>query len=125
MAVSAFSFNLWPPSKRTRAAVVERMVKTLSSPSILSKKYGQFDSEQAQVHAKKIEEEAFSASQNFAATNPGDSGSHVLQFYSKEVSKLMLDTAKLHSSNQNPPPQHNNYVFQEGASNLDPQVSDN
>jgi len=60
------------------------MVKTLSSPSILSNKYGQFDSEQAQVHAKKIEEEAFSASQNFASTNPGDSGSHVLQFYSKE-----------------------------------------
>lgn len=123
MAVSAFSFNLWPPSERTRAAVVERMVETLSSPSILSNKYGQFDSEQAQVHAKKIEEAAFSTSQSFAATSRGDSGSHVLQFYSKEISKLMLDTAKQHASNQNPP-QHNNAVFQEGASNLDPQVSD-
>jgi len=123
MAVSAFSFNLWPPSERTRAAVVERMAETFSSPSILSNKYGQFDSEQAQVHAKKIEEAAFSASQNIAATSPGDSGSHVLLFYSKEISKLMLDTAKQHASNKNPP-QHNNDVFLEGASNLDPQVSD-
>uniref|UniRef100_A0A0D6R969 WPP domain-containing protein n=1 Tax=Araucaria cunninghamii TaxID=56994 RepID=A0A0D6R969_ARACU len=123
MAASQFSFSLWPPSERTRAAVVERMEKTLSSPSVLSKKYGQFDTEQAYSVAKRIEEEAFAASKDAATSESGDNGSHVLQFYSKEISKRMLEAAKSHASNQNTP--HDNHsVSQEGAPNPATQASD-
>ncbi|KAL9148577.1 hypothetical protein ABFS82_12G050300 [Erythranthe guttata] len=34
------SFSIWPPTERTRDAVRNRLVETLSSPSILSKRYG-------------------------------------------------------------------------------------
>lgn len=111
MEASKFSFSIWPPSERTRAAVVERMEKTLSSSSILSNKYGQFDSEEAHAVAKRIEEDAFTAAQDVATSESGDSGSgsgsHVLQFYSKEISKHMLDAAKYRASknNQNSSPE--------------------
>ncbi|GLJ25382.1 hypothetical protein SUGI_0485860 [Cryptomeria japonica] len=118
MEASKFSFSIWPPSERTRAAVVERMEKTLSSTSILSKKYGLFDTEEAYAIAKRIEEEAFTAAQDFATSESGDSGtgSHVLQFYSKEISKHMLDAAKNHASNKNPNKDNQNSSSEEASS---------
>jgi len=34
------SLTIWPPSQRTRDAIVRRLVQTLAAPSILSQRYG-------------------------------------------------------------------------------------
>ncbi|XVF39857.1 hypothetical protein PTKIN_Ptkin01aG0066200 [Pterospermum kingtungense] len=90
--LSNLSLRIWPPTQRTRDAVVTRLVETLSSQSVLSRRYGTLPEEEASVAAKSIEEEAFSvAGANFSAD---DDGIEILQLYSKEISKRMLDTVK-------------------------------
>ncbi|KAK2983007.1 hypothetical protein RJ640_012882 [Escallonia rubra] len=34
------SFSIWPPTQRTRDAVLSHLIETLSAPSVLSKHYG-------------------------------------------------------------------------------------
>ncbi|KAK6115972.1 hypothetical protein DH2020_008241 [Rehmannia glutinosa] len=89
------SFSIWPPSERTRDAVRSRLIETLSSPSILSKRYGTVSREEAVEAAKVIEEEAFEVAGKAATTD--DDGIEILQVYSKEISKLMLDKVKARS----------------------------
>ncbi|KAK1405658.1 MFP1 attachment factor 1 [Heracleum sosnowskyi] len=86
------SFSIWPPSQRTRDAVTNRLVETLSSPSVLSKRYGTLPEAEAAATAKLIEEEAFAAASSTAASD--DDGIEILQGYSKEISKRMLETVK-------------------------------
>ncbi|XP_019156463.1 PREDICTED: MFP1 attachment factor 1-like [Ipomoea nil] len=95
MAVEA-SFSIWPPTQKTRDAVINRLIETLASPSILSKRYGTISQEEASEVAKQIEEEAY----NFAAASASadDDGIEILQLYSKEISKRMLDTVKSRSA---------------------------
>ena len=38
--ISTAPFLIWPPTQRTRDAVVNRLVETLSGPSVISKRYG-------------------------------------------------------------------------------------
>ncbi|KAL3840446.1 hypothetical protein ACJIZ3_025037 [Penstemon smallii] len=92
---SNISFSIWPPTERTRDAVRKRLIETLSTPSILSKRYGTVSPEEAIDAANRIEEEAFDAAGKEANTD--DDGIEILQVYSKEISKRMLDTVKARS----------------------------
>lgn len=90
------SFSIWPPTERTRGAVTSRLVETLSTPSILSKRYGTMSEAEAVEAAKRIEAEAFDAAGGKAEGDGGD-GIEVLQVYSKEISKRMLEAVKARS----------------------------
>ncbi|PPS07564.1 hypothetical protein GOBAR_AA13090 [Gossypium barbadense] len=73
------TLRIWPPTQRTRDAVINRLIETLSSSqSLLSKRYGTIPKEEASAAAMLIEQEAFS----------------LAGVYSKEMSKRMLDTVK-------------------------------
>lgn len=93
------SFSIWPPTERTRGAVTTRLVETLSAPSILSKRYGTMAAEEAAEAAKRIEAEAFEAAGGAVAEGgDGGDGIEVLQVYSKEISKRMLEAVKARSA---------------------------
>ncbi|KAK4796972.1 hypothetical protein SAY86_029298 [Trapa natans] len=95
------TFSIWPPSQRTRDAVIARLIDTLSTHSVLTKRYGVVPAEEAASTARLIEEEAFSAADGGAAAD--DDGIEILQIYSKEVSKRMLDFVKSRSSSSAAP----------------------
>ncbi|KAI4316656.1 hypothetical protein L6164_024614 [Bauhinia variegata] len=86
------TFSIWPPTHRTRDAVINRLIETLSTPSVLSKRYGAMSTDDASAAARQIEDEAFNAAAGSAASD--DDGIEILQVYSKEISKRMLDTVK-------------------------------
>ncbi|PKI37490.1 RAN GTPase-activating protein 2 isoform X2 [Punica granatum] len=89
-----FSVKLWPPSKKTRLMLVERIMKNLTSESIFTNKYGRLSQEEAEETAKRIEDEAFAtASQHYEKEPDGDGGSAV-QLYAKECSKLVVEVLK-------------------------------
>jgi hypothetical protein len=92
----AASFTIWPPTDRTRDAVSKRLVETLSAPSVLSKRYGTIPHDDALATARRIEEEAFAAATASASTD--DDGIEILQLYSKEISKRMLEAVKSRSA---------------------------
>uniref|UniRef100_A0A2P2IQ98 WPP domain-containing protein n=1 Tax=Rhizophora mucronata TaxID=61149 RepID=A0A2P2IQ98_RHIMU len=92
---SGLSLSIWPPTQRTRDAVITRLIETLSAPSVLSKRYGTIPQEEADAAARSIEEEAFGVAN--AAASAEDDGLEILQLYSKEISKRMLDTVKARS----------------------------
>ncbi|CAK9154815.1 unnamed protein product [Ilex paraguariensis] len=93
---TSMTFNIWPPTQRTRDAIVNRLIETLSTQSVLSKRYGTLPPEEASEVAKRIEEAAFAAAG--ASASSDDDGIEVLQVYSKEISKLMLETVKSRSA---------------------------
>ncbi|XP_062209165.1 MFP1 attachment factor 1-like [Phragmites australis] len=103
-----FSFSIWPPTQRTRDAVVRRLVDTLAGDTILCKRYGSVPAADAEPAARAIEAEAFDA----AAATGGpaaasvEEGIEALQFYSKEVSRRLLDFVKSRSAaaKAEPPP---------------------
>ncbi|XP_074568944.1 MFP1 attachment factor 1-like [Curcuma longa] len=91
-----FSFHIWPPSQRTRDAVIHHLIDTLSTPSSLSKRYVVLPQEEASSTARLIEEEAFAAA---SAAGGGlvasvDDEVEVLQIYSKEISDRMIKSIK-------------------------------
>ncbi|KAF9621993.1 hypothetical protein IFM89_029213 [Coptis chinensis] len=100
------TLSIWPPSQRTRDAVTNRLIETLSAPSILSKRYGSLSADEASSAAKIIEEEAFTvANSSFLSDSKTggekekekeeeDDGIVILQIYSKEISKRMLEAVK-------------------------------
>ncbi|KAL3371873.1 hypothetical protein AABB24_008421 [Solanum stoloniferum] len=90
------SFSIWPPTQRTRDAVINRLIESLSTPSILSKRYGTLPQDEASETARLIEEEAFVAAGSTATD--ADDGIEILQVYSKEISKRMIDTVKSRSA---------------------------
>ncbi|KAF5747020.1 MFP1 attachment factor 1-like [Tripterygium wilfordii] len=89
---SGISLSIWPPSQRTRDAVIARLIETLSSQSVLSKRYGTISESEAQEVARLIEEEAFAVAGGFGSAD--DDGIEILQVYSKEISKRMLEKVK-------------------------------
>ncbi|XP_073033181.1 MFP1 attachment factor 1-like [Primulina eburnea] len=95
------SFSIWPPTERTRDAVRNRLIETLTTPSILSKRYGSIPRDEAVDVAKRIEEEAFETV-GAEATADND-GIEILQVYSKEISKRMLETVKARSGESEVP----------------------
>ncbi|TKY75015.1 MFP1 attachment factor 1 [Spatholobus suberectus] len=89
---AAVSFSIWPPTQRTRDAVINRLIETLSNPSVLSKRYGTMPPDEASAAARQIEDEAFAVAGGSSASD--NDGIEILQVYSKEISKRMLDTVK-------------------------------
>ena len=95
------SLSIWPPSQRTRDAVVRRLVQTLAAPSVLSQRYGAVPEPEAERAAAAVEAEAFAAaSESAAGASPAsvEEGIEVLQAYSKEVSRRLLELAKSRSA---------------------------
>lgn len=88
------SIKLWPPSERTRSMIVERMIKNLTNPSVLSRKYGLLSMEEAKEDAKNIEDLAYAAANKHFETEPDGDGSSAVQLYAKESSRLMLEVLK-------------------------------
>ncbi|KAG6491326.1 RAN GTPase-activating protein 1-like [Zingiber officinale] len=89
-----FSIKLWPPSANTRAMLVDKMTKNLSSETFLSRKYGLLSKEEAYENAKRIEDECFLAANEHFHNEPDGDGSSAVQFYAKQTSKLMLEVLK-------------------------------
>ncbi|KAL7617200.1 hypothetical protein Lser_V15G00878 [Lactuca serriola] len=93
------SFSIWPPLQHTRDVVRKGLVDTLSTTSILSKRYGIVPTEEATAVAELIEDEAFvAASASASSASAEDDSIEVLQAYSKETSKRMLDHMKSRSA---------------------------
>ena len=90
------SLSIWPPSQRTRDAVVRRVVQTLSAPSALTQRYGALPEPEAERAATAVEAEAFAAASESATASPAslEDGIEVLQAYSKEVRRRLLELAK-------------------------------
>ncbi|ESQ30901.1 hypothetical protein EUTSA_v10011812mg [Eutrema salsugineum] len=94
-----FSLRIWPPTQKTRDAVLNRLIETLSTESILSKRYGTLTADEASSVARSIEEEAYGVASN--AVSSDDDGIKILEVYSKEISKRMLDSVKDRSAASN------------------------
>ncbi|KAG7594322.1 WPP domain [Arabidopsis thaliana x Arabidopsis arenosa] len=90
------SLRIWPPTQKTRDAVLNRLIETLSTESILSKRYGTLNSDEANTVAKSIEEEAYGVASNAVVSD--DDGIKILEVYSKEISKRMLESVKARSN---------------------------
>lgn len=88
------SIKLWPPSQITRQVLVDRIVKNLATPSILSRKYGLLSKEDAEEDAKLIESAAFVAASQHFDKDPDSDGGSAVQLYAKESSKLMVQVIK-------------------------------
>lgn len=87
--------SIWPPTQRTREAVVHRLVETLTTPSsVLSKRYGVVPSPDAESAAQSIEQEAVDAVSADGLTDSVEEGIKALQLYSKVVSERLLNFAK-------------------------------
>nr|XP_018683207.1 PREDICTED: MFP1 attachment factor 1-like isoform X2 [Musa acuminata subsp. malaccensis] len=97
------SLNIWPPSQRTREAVIQHLIETLTSPSLLSKRYGVLSLDEASATGRLIEEEAFAAAATAAAADGAHATSvdeevEILQIYSKGISKRVIETVKKRGS---------------------------
>jgi hypothetical protein len=90
----AFSFSIWPPTQRTRDAVVRCLVETLAGDTILCKRYGVVPAADAEPAARAIE--VVAAAGGAAASM--EEGIEALQSYSKEVSRRLLDFVKSRSA---------------------------
>lgn len=88
------SIKLWPPSHSTRLILVERITKNLTTPSILTRKYGLLSKEEAEEHAKQIETTSFIAASQQFEKEPDTDGISAIQVYAKESSKLMVEIIK-------------------------------
>ncbi|KAL8143133.1 hypothetical protein V2J09_016165 [Rumex salicifolius] len=86
--------KLWPPSKSTRLMLVERITKNLTTPSLLSRKYGLLSVEEAEGNAKRIEETAFASADKLFAEELESDGCSAVQLYAKDSSKLMMEVLK-------------------------------
>ncbi|GAB2269621.1 hypothetical protein Dimus_004545 [Dionaea muscipula] len=77
----------------------------LMEPSVLSKRYGSLPTEEASATAHAIEEEAFvaaSAAGGAADVASVDDGIDILQVYSEEISKRMLNAVKSRGATATP-----------------------
>ncbi|KAI3773082.1 hypothetical protein L6452_04280 [Arctium lappa] len=88
------SIKLWPPSPSTRQVLVDRIIKNLTTPSILSRKYGLLSTEEAEEDAKRIESAAFATANQHFEKEPDGDGSSAVQLYAKESSTLMVEAVK-------------------------------
>ncbi|KAL1825939.1 hypothetical protein ACET3Z_012717 [Daucus carota] len=88
------SVKLWPLSPSTRLMLVERMTKNLTTPSVLSRKYGLLGKEEAEEISKKIEELAYASAKLHFEKEPDGDGSLAVQRYAKESSKLMIEAVR-------------------------------
>ncbi|XP_074580225.1 MFP1 attachment factor 1-like [Curcuma longa] len=102
--LSGFSLSIWPPSQRTRDAVVQRLVETLSSPSVLTKRYGSVPADEAASVARIIEQEALAAANSDGVRASDDDGLETIHIYSKEISNRMIQIVKSWASSASSTP---------------------
>jgi len=96
---AAFSLSIWPPTQRPRDDMVRRLVETLTTDTILCKRYGAVPGADADPAARAIEAEAFDAAAAIGgAAASVEEGIKALQFYSKEVSRRLRDFVKSRSA---------------------------
>ncbi|XP_043700078.1 disease resistance protein RPV1-like [Telopea speciosissima] len=97
------SFSIWPSTQHTREAVIKRFIETLSTNSILSKRYGSMPADDASAVAHKIKEEAFSVAVAAAAScKAEDDGIDILQLYMRIKTILNKKINKeIHESTDN------------------------
>ncbi|THU62153.1 hypothetical protein C4D60_Mb01t02130 [Musa balbisiana] len=90
------SLNIWPPSQESRNAVIQRLVETLSSPSVLTECHGVVSVEEASSIALIIEQEAFAAANcdGVSSLSDYDYGLEILQIYNREIGKRMIEFIK-------------------------------
>ncbi|KVI12457.1 RAN GTPase-activating protein 1-like [Cynara cardunculus var. scolymus] len=88
------SIKLWPPSPSTRQVLVDRIIRNLTTPSILSRKYGLLTKEEAEEDAKRIESAAFATANQHFEKEPDGDGSSAVHIYAKESSTLMVEAVK-------------------------------
>lgn len=88
------SIKLWPPSQNTRQVLIDRIIKNLTSPSILSRKYGLLSKQEAEEEAKQIESTAFTTANQLFEKEPDGDGASSVQLYAKESSTLMVEVVK-------------------------------
>ncbi|PWA55530.1 Leucine-rich repeat, ribonuclease inhibitor subtype [Artemisia annua] len=88
------SIKLWPPSHKTRLLLVERIVKSLTTPSLLSRKYGLLSKEEAEEQAKQIDSSAFETANQHFEKEPDSDGASAVQVYAKESSTLIVEAVK-------------------------------
>ncbi|KAL9239231.1 hypothetical protein vseg_013571 [Gypsophila vaccaria] len=88
------SCKLWPPSQGTRILFKERITKSLTTPSIFSRKYGLLSLVEAEIDAKQIEESAFHCANEHHTTESFSDGSSSILLYAKRASKFMLEVLK-------------------------------
>lgn len=91
-ATKRISFSIWPPSRRTRETVIDRLIETLSTPSVLSNRYGTMTPHDASAAARQIEHEAFAVAASSASFD--DDGIQIVQLYTTEITKLLLHSVK-------------------------------
>uniref|UniRef100_A0A0E0M6M3 WPP domain-containing protein n=1 Tax=Oryza punctata TaxID=4537 RepID=A0A0E0M6M3_ORYPU len=105
-----FSFAVWPPTRRTRDAVVRRLVAVLSgegagdTTTALRKRYGAVPAADAEHAARAVEEEAFDAASAAPSSSSVEDGIETLQLYSREVSNRLLAFVRSRSSAAGAPP---------------------
>uniref|UniRef100_A0A0A9C917 WPP domain-containing protein n=1 Tax=Arundo donax TaxID=35708 RepID=A0A0A9C917_ARUDO len=119
------SLSIWPPSQRTRDAVVRRLVQMLAAPSVLSQRYGAVPEPEAESAAAAVEAEAFAAaSESAAAASPAsvEEGIEVLQAYSKEVSRRLLELAKSRAASAAPPAEASAQESEDSSATAPPPV---
>uniref|UniRef100_A0A0D9XIP8 WPP domain-containing protein n=1 Tax=Leersia perrieri TaxID=77586 RepID=A0A0D9XIP8_9ORYZ len=101
-----FSFTIWPPTRRTRDAVVRRLVAVLSAEgggvdggtTALRKRYGAVPAADAEHAARAVEAEAFDAASSRYSSSSVEDSIETLQLYSREVSSRLLDFVRSRSS---------------------------
>jgi hypothetical protein len=71
------------------------LIETLSTPSVLTERYGTMSADEAFAAASQIEDKAFSVAD--APTSTGNDSVMILEVYSKEISKRMIETVKAKS----------------------------
>ncbi|CAL9174834.1 unnamed protein product [Musa hybrid cultivar] len=100
------SLNMWPPSQESRDAVIQRLVETLSSSSVLTKCYGVVSVEEASSIALIIEQEAFAAANcdGVCSFSDYDYGVEILQIYTREIGKRMIEFSKSSAPPASPAP---------------------
>ncbi|VYS68134.1 unnamed protein product [Arabidopsis thaliana] len=84
-------FSVWPPCQKSRDYVVNSMIKTLSTDSILSYKYGTIKPEEASAVSKSIEEKAYDIASRFVSSD----GIKNLEVYGIETSERMIESAEV------------------------------
>ncbi|EEE50768.1 MFP1 attachment factor 1 [Oryza sativa Japonica Group] len=104
-----FSFAVWPPTRRTRDAVVRRLVAVLSgdTTTALRKRYryGAVPAADAERAARAVEAQAFdAASASSSSSSSVEDGIETLQLYSREVSNRLLAFVRSRSSAAGAPP---------------------
>ncbi|PKU59455.1 MFP1 attachment factor 1-like [Dendrobium catenatum] len=103
----SFSVNLWPPSQRTRDAIINNRIEDLSTPSIISEDYGTLPSEEASAVARRIEQEAFDIASTYVSPPSApkavefisteavvDKWMEIHKIYSKEMCRRMIQYLK-------------------------------